>query len=130
MDGQGFTADDWARSTVFQGKVATPADVDAAHAVFALGDTHNGRPMAMTMPQPVIWYEDGEQFAALIVQAEVHETEDGDVLQVLGLLLPDGRTAVGFTDDVDEVDATDPVWVSLVEAELEDQDGDEDWDEA
>jgi hypothetical protein len=73
--------------------------------------------MAMDMPQPVIWYEEDEEFAALVVQAEVHETEDGETLRVLGLLLPQGRTAVGFTEDVDEVDATDPVWLSLLEAE-------------
>jgi hypothetical protein len=131
MDGEGFTETDWARATVFTGRLATPADVDAAAAVYALGDTYNGRPMAMSLPQPVIWYEDEEQFAALIVQAEVHETEDGEVLQVLGLLLPDGRTAVGFMDDIDEVDATDPVWLSLLEADREGLDGDDEWgDEA
>ncbi|HTI66758.1 MAG TPA: hypothetical protein VL460_04335 [Caulobacteraceae bacterium] len=117
MDGRGFTADSWARAAVFQGRCATPHDVDAGAAVFALGETLNGRPMAMAMPQPVIWYEEDEEFAALVVQAEVHETEDGETLRVLGLLLPQGHTAVGFSEDVDEVDATDPVWLSLLAAE-------------
>lgn len=111
---------------MFAGRCATPADVDAGQAVFALGETRNGRPMAMSLPQPVIWYEDDEEFAALAVQAEAHETEDGETLQVLGLLLPFGRTAVGFTEDVDEVDDTDPVWLSLLEADLvDDEDGDD-----
>jgi hypothetical protein len=119
MDGRGFTARDWARAAVFKGRCATPHDVDAGAAVFALGDTYNGRPMAMDMPQPVIWYEEDEEFAALVIQAEVHETEDGETLRVLGLLLPQGNTAVGFSEDVDEVDATDPVWLSLLEADRE-----------
>lgn len=126
MDTDGFTAEDWARKPTFGGRCAAPADVEAGRAVFALGDTINGRPMAMAMPQPVIWYEEGEQFAALIVQAEVHETEDGDTLQVLGLLLSMGRTAVGFMEDIEEVEATDPVWLSLIEADSEGGDG---WDE-
>jgi hypothetical protein len=117
MDGRGYTAADWAWASTFKGRCATPHDVDAGAAVFALGDTLNGRPLPLSLPQPVIWYDDDEEFAALIVQAEVHETEDGDTLEVLGLLLPHGRTVVGFMDDVDEVDATDPVWVSLLEAD-------------
>lgn len=126
MDTDGFTAEDWARKPAFGGRCATPADVEAGKAVFALGDTVNGRPMAVSMPRPAIWYEEGEQFAALIVQAEVHETEDGETLQVLGLLLPMGRTAVGFMEDIEEVEATDPVWLSLIEADSE---GGDDWDE-
>ena len=62
-------------------------------------------------------FEAAKTDAAVIVQAEVHETEDGEVLQVLGLVLPHGRTVVGFMDDVDEVDATDPIWLSLLEAD-------------
>jgi hypothetical protein len=40
-------------------------------------------------------------------------------MEVLGLVLPDGRTAVSLYEDVDEVDATDPVWAALVEDESE-----------
>jgi hypothetical protein len=130
MDGRGFTAGDWPYASVFKGRCATPHDVDAGAAVFALGETFNGRPLTMSLPQPVIWYEEDEEFAALVVQAEVHETEDGETLRVLGLLLPQGRTAVGFTEDVDEVDSTDPVWLSLVEAEGADEADDvDDWDD-
>ena len=117
MDGRGFTAADWPLAGTFKGRCATPHDVDSGAAVFALGDTFNGRALAMDLPKPVIWYEEDEEFAALVVQAEVHETEEGETLEVLGLLLPQGRTAIAFTDDVDEVDATDPVWMSLLEAE-------------
>jgi len=129
MDGRGFTAKDWRGLSTFQGRCASPHDVDAGAAVFALGDTFNGRSLAMSLPQPVIWYDEDEEFAAVVVQAEVHETQDGEILEVLGLVLPQGRTVVGFVDDVDEVDATDPVWLSLLEADLDPAGGDEDEDE-
>lgn len=115
MDGHGFDAQTWSSAAVFEGRCATREDVEAHAAVFALGDTLRPQPLPMTLPQPVIWYEDDDQFAALIVQAELHETEEGQSLEVLGLLLPDGETAVAFTDDVDEVDATDPVWLELLD---------------
>ena len=133
MDGRGFTARDWPTLATFQGRCASPHDVDAGAAVFALGDTFNGRTLPMQLPQPVIWYDEDEEFAAVVVQAEVHETEDGEVLQVLGLVLPHGRTVIGFVDDIDEVDATDPVWLSLLEADDAPEDPQEDpdsaWDE-
>jgi hypothetical protein len=128
MDGRGFTAKDWPLAAVFKGRCATPHDVDAGAAVFALGDTFNGRPFSMDLPQPVIWYEEDEEFAAVVVQAEVHETEDGETLEVLGLLLPSGRTAIGFHEDVDEVEGSDPVWLSLLDAEREGLPGDDAWD--
>lgn len=127
MDGRGFTAKDWPHLATFQGRCATPHDVDAGAAVFALGDTLNGRALTMDLPQPVIWYEEDEQYAAVVVQAETHETEDGETLEVLGLVLPQGKTAVGFMDDVDEVDATDPVWLSLLDADRDAEGGD--WDD-
>jgi hypothetical protein len=129
MDGRGFSAADWPNLSVFADRCATPHDVDAGAAVFALGDTLNGRTLPMDLPQPVIWYDEDEEFAAVVVQAEVHETEDGETLEVLGLVLPQGRTVVGFTDDVDEVDATDPVWLSLLEADRAgEDDADDDWE--
>ena len=69
MDGRGFNAADWPLAATFKGRCAAPHDVDAGAAVFALGDTFNGRPLVMDLPQPVIWYEDDEEFAALVVQA-------------------------------------------------------------
>ncbi len=119
MDGRGFTASTWKDALTFVGRCATPHDVDTGAAVFALGETLNGRTLDLVLPQPVIWYDDDEEFAALIVQAEVHETEDDETLEVLGLLMPQGRTAVGFTDDIEQVDALDPVWLSLLEADRE-----------
>lgn len=123
MDGRGFDAENWRSLRTFAGRCAMPDDVDQGAAVFALGDTFNGRPIAMELPQPVIWYEEDEEFAAVVVQAERHETEDGETLDVLGLVLPMGQTAVALLEDVDEVDATDPVWVSLLEADrMDDED--------
>lgn len=115
----GYTADTWAEASAFAGRVATPDDVTAGAAVFALADTETPEPLDLgePLPQPAIWYDDDLQTAAVIVQAEIHDAE-GETLQPLGLLLPDGRTAVGFLDDVDLVDATDPVWRDLVEDAL------------
>ena len=118
----GYTADTWREAAVFAGRLATQADVTAGAAVFAMADTSDPELLDEALPAPVIWYEDEEApeagRAALVVQAEAHGTEDGETLEVLGLLLPDGRTAVGFGDDVDWVDGADPVWRDLVEDAL------------
>jgi hypothetical protein len=113
-DGGGFDAEDWTRLIPFVGAVATLDDVQARRAVFALGDTDDPRPIVMDLPQPVIWWdEDGEQ-AAVVVQAETHLGPDGEEMEVLGLILPDGGGAVALMEDVDLVDATDPTWRELV----------------
>lgn len=123
-DGGGFDVDDWARLTPFAGAVATLDDVQAGKAVFALGDTEEARVIDMELPQPVIWWEeDGEQ-AAVIVQAEAHVGPDGELMEVLGLILPDGGGAVALLDDVDLVDDTDPTWRDLV-ARAVDVDGED-----
>ena len=114
MDGKGFTPQTWSALSTFQGRCATPHDVDGGAAVFALGDTLNGRAMNLPLPQPVIWWHEDEEVGAVAVQAEAHETEDGETMEVLGLVLPDGRTAVSLYEDVDEVDPSDPVWAALV----------------
>jgi len=123
----GFTADNWQSVPVFRGRVATQQDVNDGLAVFALADTLEGKPLDGPLPQPALWYEDDEDVeneddaaepqAVLIVQAEVHETETGE-LEVLGLLLPDGSTKVGFSDDVDVSDGADAYWAGLVEEAL------------
>ena len=113
-DGGGFDAEDWTRLKPFVGSVATLDDVQARRAIFALGDTDDPRPIAMDLPQPVIWWdEDGEQ-AAVAVQAETHLGPDGEEMEVLGLILPDGGGAVALREDVDLVDATDSTWRELV----------------
>jgi hypothetical protein len=113
-DGGGFDVDDWSRLQPFAGRVATLEDVQARRAVFALGDTVDPRPIDMDLPQPVIWWEeDGEQ-AAVAVQAEAHVNAEGETMEVLGLILPDGEGAVALLDDVDLVDDTDPTWRDLV----------------
>jgi len=123
-DGGGFDIDDWSRLTPFAGTVATLDDVQAGKAVFALGDTEEARVIDMELPQPVIWWEDDGEQAAVIVQAEAHVGPDGDLMEVLGLILPDGGGAVALLDDVDLVDDTDPTWRDLV-ARAVDMDGEE-----
>lgn len=114
-DGGGFDAEDWARLTPFTGAVATLDDVQARRAIFALADTDDPRPIAMDLPQPVIWWDDdGAGQAAVAVQAETHLSADGEELEVLGLILPDGGGAVALLEDVDLVDASDPTWRELV----------------
>ena len=118
----GYTADGWEQAQTFTGRIALQEDVTAGRAVFAMADTVDPTLLEEPLPAPVIWYEDEDApdagVAALVVQAEAHGTEEGETLDVLGLLLPDGRTAVGFADDVDWVDASDPVWRDLVEDAL------------
>ena len=114
-DGGGFDAEDWARLTPFTGAVATLDDVQARRAIFALADTDDPRPIAMDLPQPVIWWDDdGAGQAAVAVQAETHLSADGEELEVLGLILPDGGGTVALLEDVDLVDASDPTWRELV----------------
>lgn len=118
-DGGGFDVDDWSRLTAFTGAVAMLDDVQARRAVFALAETDDPRPIVMDLPQPVIWWEaDGEQ-AAVAVQAESHLGPDGEEMEVLGLILPDGGGAVALLEDVDLVDDTDPVWRRLVAAAVD-----------
>ena len=113
-DGGGFDAEDWTRLKPFVGTVATLDDVQARRAVFALGDTDDPRPIAMDLPQPVIWWDDDGEQAAVAVQAECHTGPDGDEMEVIGLILPDGESAVALLEDVDLVDDTDPTWRGLV----------------
>jgi hypothetical protein len=111
----GYDVDDWSRLTAFTGRIAVLEDVQAKRAVFALGDTDDPRPLDLKLPQPVIWWEaDGEQ-AAVAVQAESHISSDGEEMNVLGLILPDGGAVVALLEDVDLVDDADPVWRGLVE---------------
>jgi hypothetical protein len=118
-DGGGFDVDDWSRLKAFTGAVATLDDVQAQRAVFALAETSDPRPLDLELPQPVIWWdEDGEQ-AAVAVQAEAHAGPDGETMEVLGLILPDGGSAVALLEDVDLVDDTDPTWRDLVERAVE-----------
>ena len=118
-DGGGFDADDWSRLSAFAGAVATLDDVQAGRAVFALGDTTDPQPIDMDLPQPVIWWdEDGEQ-GAVAVQAELHTGPDGERMEVLGLILPDGGSAIALLEDVDLVDDTDPTWRELVEGAID-----------
>ncbi len=129
-DGGGFDVDDWGRLPAFTGQVATLDDVEARRAVFALADTRDPRPIDMPLPQPVIWWDDDGEQAAVAVQAEAHrgldDEDDGDgVMEVLGLVLADGSTAVALLDDVDLVDDSDPTWRALVAAAVGDEGADD-----
>ena len=113
-DGGGYDVDDWTRLAAFTGAVATLDDVQARRAVFALADTIDPRPLDMELPQPVIWWEEDGELAAVAVQAEAHSSPEGERMEVLGLILPDGASAVALLDDVDLVDDSDPTWRDLV----------------
>jgi len=128
LEGGGFDVDDWARLKPFTGALAVLEDVQRKAAIFALGDTHNGRPMDMPLPQPVIWWSDDGEEAAVAVQAEAHETDDGETMEVLGLILPDGSAAIALLEDVDLVDDTDPTWRDLVASAVGDETADDDRD--
>ena len=103
-DGGGFDVDDWARLKPFVGAVATLEDVQAGRAVFALGDTLDPRPLDMTLPQPLIWWDDDGEQAAVAVQAETHVSPDGETMEVLGLILPDGGSAYYHPNAENEAD--------------------------
>ena len=120
----GFDVDDWSRLKAFTGAVATLEDVQARRAVFALADTVSPHPLVMDLPQPLIWWEDDGEQAAVAVQAEAHTNAEGEVMEVLGLILPDGSAAVALLDDVDLVDDTDPTWRALVENAVDGAEGD------
>jgi len=113
-DGGGFDVDDWSRLKPFNDRIATLDDVQARRAVYALGDTEDPRVIDMDLPQPVIWWDDAGEQAAVVVQAESHLNAEGEAMEILGLILPDGDTVVALMDDVDLVDDTDPTWRDLV----------------
>ena len=120
-DGGGYDAEDWTRLTAFTGQVATLDDVQARRAVFALSDTTDPKTIDMDLPQPVIWWEDDGEQAAVAVQAEAHTSAEGEVMEVIGLILPDGDSAVALLDDIDLVADTDPTWRELVERAVGDE---------
>jgi hypothetical protein len=125
-DWGGFDVDDWTRLAAFNRAVATLEDVQAKRAIFALGDTDSPRLLEMDLPQPVIWWEDDGEQAAVAVQAEAHTGNDGEEMEVLGLILPDGSAAIALLEDVDLVDDTDPTWRDLVAAAIDMDQADED----
>ena len=108
----------------FTGAVATLEDVQARRAIFALADTEDASTIDMDLPQPLIWWEDDGEQAAVAVQAEAHVGSDGETMEVLGLILPDGSAAVALMDDVDLVDDTDPTWRDLVANAIDLSEGD------
>lgn len=119
----GYDVDDWSRLKPFRGAVASLDDVRARAAIFALADTEDAKVLEMDLPQPVIWWSDDGEQAAVAVQAEEHLNDEGEAMEVLGLVLPDGGGAVALLEDVDLVDDSDPVWRKLVAEAVGDEDG-------
>lgn len=119
QDGEGFDADDWSRLVPFTGRVATLEDVQARRAVFALGDSEDPQVLDMDLPQPVIWWDDDGEQGAVAVQAEIHTGADDEPMEVIGLILPDGGSAVALLEDIDLVDDTDPHWRRLVDEAID-----------
>lgn len=126
LDDGGFDTDDWSRLKPFVGALATLEDVQERRAIFALGETDNAKPIDMDLPQPVIWWSDDGEEAAVAVQAEVHQTPEGETMEVLGLILPDGGGSVALLDDVDLVSDADPVWRKLVAEAIGDETAEDD----
>lgn len=106
-------------SSLSRGRLATLDDVQTGAAAFALADTTAPHAIEMDLPQPVIWWEDDGPQAGVAIQAEVHVGPDGEVMEVLGLILPDGEAVVALLEDVDLVDDTDPTWRDLVSRAIE-----------
>ena len=123
---QPWSAADWDTVEAFAGRCATREDTEEGRAVFALAETVGAAALEWMLPQPVIWYPDEadmadalpgfepDPVAALVVQAEAHGLEGGGRMEVLGLLLPDGAVAIAFSEEVEEVDGQDPVWLALL----------------
>lgn len=122
MIDEGYDTRSWEGLTTFSNRCATPEDVDSGAAVFAISETIGGRPLPMPLPQPVIWWAEEGEIAGVAVQAEAHQTEDGDPMEVVGVVLPDGGTVVVLLEDVDLVESTDPFWVDLIENAMGDED--------
>ncbi len=114
----GYDRSSWQDLETFTGRVALPDDVEHGSAVFAVGDAERPRPLPMLLPQPVIWWAEEGPRAAVAVQGEAHEVEDGSTAEVVGLVLPEGGTVLVLLEDVDLVEETDPVWVDLMEEAL------------
>ena len=125
LDSGGFDVDDWMRLKPFAGRVASLQDVQDRRAIFALDDTERPWPLEMELPQPVIWWEEEGEQAAVAVQAECHTGPDGEEMEVIGLILPDGSAAVALLEDIDLVAETDPTWQALVSSAVDGIDPDE-----
>jgi len=124
-DGGGYDVDDWSRLKPFNAAVASLEDVQAKRAVFALAETDVPAILPLDLPQPVIWWGADGGRPAVAVQAGSHLGPDGEEMEVLGLILPDGGGAVALLEDVDLVDDTDPVWRALVASAVDGADADD-----
>jgi hypothetical protein len=87
------------------GRAATPEDVEAGRAVFALGDGESiiGNPIDITIPQ-YVWQRDGRRRSpGILVQAE--ETKGH---RIVGVRLLNGEDVAGLLRDLELLGAEPP----------------------
>lgn len=85
----------WRKTPVTYGRTATDADVEAGHAVFAVG----GEPVELDLPACAIVTEEdvGEPTPVVIIQAE--RLDDGKI--AVGFRLIDGGTGIATLEEVE-----------------------------
>ena len=85
----------WRDTPSVSGRPATDDDVNAGHAVFAVG----GEPVELDIPSPAIVREDGIGEATPVIVIQAERIEDGTV--AVGYRLLDGGAGIAPLDDVE-----------------------------
>jgi hypothetical protein len=85
----------WRATPSTSGRAATDADVNAGHAVFAVG----GEPVDLGIPACAIVREDGIGEATPVIVIQAERLEDETV--VVGYRLLDGGSGIAPLDDVE-----------------------------
>ena len=85
----------WRDTPCVSGRTATEADVNAGHAIFAVG----GEPVELDIPSPAIVREDGIGEATPVIVIQAERLEDGTV--AVGYRLLDGGAGIAPLDDVE-----------------------------
>ena len=85
----------WRTTPAMPRRTATDQDVEAGHAVFAVG----GEPVDLDLPFPAVVREEevGEETAVIVIQAE--RLDDGTV--AVGFRLLDGGTGIATLADIE-----------------------------
>ena len=85
----------WRDTPSVSGRAATDADVNAGHAIFAIG----GEPVDLDIPSPAIVREEGVGEATPVIVIQAERLEDGTV--AVGYRLIDGGAGISPLDDVE-----------------------------